>query len=116
MSMITQALSTYAGTVAAATSLPVTTDPSAVIPPCIYVAAPSVTGRTQGGLVMEVPVHLVAEGIGDSIALAWHLAHLEDFLTATQAPTAFPSNINVDGITHPTYQATTTISVRSTTP
>lgn len=115
MSLISEAIATYASTVATAASLPVTADPSAVIPPCIYVGAPSVTNRTAGGVVLEVPIHLVAEGIGDALAMNWHLEHLQDFLIAAQIQTASPTSINLDGVTHPTYLGTATISVRSTT-
>lgn len=113
MSIIGDALDAYLDVLATASTLPVTRDPAEVIQGCIYIGSPTITGRTQGAFILEVPVYLVAEGTGDSITNAWLLEQLPAFLTAGQMAQAEPRTLEVAGYTQPTYQGTATITVRS---
>lgn len=114
MSLISDGMDEFGAILSDATGLPFTRDPATIIPPCIYLGAPTLTGRTQGGFILDVPVHLVSEGIGDAIADEWLMDTLLIFTVAARLAEASPSSLDVDGIRHPTYESTATITVRST--
>ena len=114
MSLISTGLDQFAAVLTAKTGLIVTRDPATVIPPCIFLAAPTISGRTQGGFILQVPVHLVSEGIGDAIADEWLMDNVLDFSIAASLDSTSPSSLDVDGQRHPTYEGTATLTVRST--
>lgn len=115
MSVISEALDQFGTVLGTALNLPVTRDPSAVVPPCVFIGGPAVTGRTGGAVILEVPVHLVADsGIADAIAAEWLYDNLEAFIVAAGLASAEPRQLNVQGYDNPTYFGTSTITVRST--
>lgn len=115
MSVISTALDQFATVLNTALGLPVTRDPSALTAPCVFIGGPSVAGRTAGAVILEVPVHLVADsGIADAIASEWLYDHLEAFIVAAGLAAAEPRTLNVQGYDNPTYFGTSTLTVRST--
>lgn len=57
-------LDTWASGVASATSLTCTRDPDLVHPPCLLVGLPEILSATLTGVTVQVPVWLVADGVG----------------------------------------------------
>jgi hypothetical protein len=114
MSTISDAVDAALAVIATETSLKATRDPSRVIPPCLYAETPSVVGYTQGGVTLELVIHLVPAGNVDNIGKEWLMSKVIDFANAGKFPRVDPGSLEVDGIARTTYQGTATITVRST--
>lgn len=109
-------LQMFAEAIADGTGLRVTTDPATVIPPCVFIDLPAVTGRGMASVNLNVPVYLVAEGSADQIAGTYLLEHLTDFLTATSTAVANPRPLQVGGQHWPAYLVQATLYVSESTP
>jgi hypothetical protein len=108
--MISTDLDTWAATLATATGIPVTRDPSTVNPPCILVGMPSATRVTIGEIVaLDVPVSLVAPAPGDKTNVDWLLDHLVAF-TGAITPTQ-PVVATTDVGDFPAYTTTVQLHV-----
>jgi hypothetical protein len=57
-------LDSWAAAVASATSIPATRDPDLVHPPCLFVGLPEILSATLTAVTVQVPVWLVADGVG----------------------------------------------------
>lgn len=114
MSAIGDALDVLAQAIATGTGLNVTRDPGKVLGGCVYIGQPAVTDRTLGAFRLEVPVHLVGKGPGDSIARDWLAEQVFDFMIAAHLRDVNPGQVEpTNGQQFPAFTGTTTITVRN---
>lgn len=112
MTLIQESLDQLATHVEATTSIITTTDIGQVIPPCIFIGNPTITGMTMSAANLEIPVYLVAPGIGDSIATKWLFTNLPLLMEALGQNTADPTPLEIGGLQYPTYRIDTTLTAR----
>lgn len=85
----------------------VITDPDAVVPPCILVALPTVEDASLAGLIIDVPIDIVAPAPGDRRSLVQMLSVIPDLLDLLGADRARPVVINPDSERqYPGYEIT----------
>jgi len=104
-------VATFATALATAVGLPVTRDPGAIVPPCVHVAVPTVTGRTMSAYTLEVPVWLIHAAPGDLAAGDWLLANVPALLDACGTYTATPAPFDADGTEYPAMKLTATLTI-----
>jgi hypothetical protein len=84
----------------------VTRVPAHMVPPCLFVGPPIITGRTLTGWLLDVPVSVVAPGPAGIEHLEALLAGVEGLLEAAGQGTAFPQPFDAGDVQYPSYQVT----------
>lgn len=90
-----------------ATGLPATREPSDVLTRCIHVGAPTFVRATLSANTVEVPVWLIAEGVGGRNEIEWMLEHLPTLMDALGTVQASPEPFNET----PAYRLTATLTI-----
>jgi len=103
-------LDTWAAGIATATGMAVTRDPDLIHPPCVFVQIPDSVAGTLDSFQLEVPVWLVADGVGKP-AGDQLLDNIGDLLTAVKSQTAQHSTLTVAGVDFPGYRTTARLYV-----
>lgn len=111
MSYLNTALDEYAEYLASQTSLPVVRDPALVLPPCLFLDIPTVTGQTQGATTLAVPVALITDPPADLRAADELMDLLPDVLTACGEANAEPRPVPLGDHTYPAMVVTATITI-----
>lgn len=108
--MIAADLDDWAEWMERGTGMRVTRDPGTVHPPCIFIDAPSIVGRSLGAVTLEVPVMLLAAGQGKQAGdwLLDNISHVQDVLEQRAAD---PQTVTIGTIAYPAFRVTTTITI-----
>jgi hypothetical protein len=104
-------LTAFATMLATATGFTATRDPGAVVPPCVHVGMPEITGMTLGAYTVAVPVWLITDGPGDLVAGDWLLTNIPTLLDATASASAEPVAFDGNGIDYPAMKITATLTI-----
>jgi len=111
--MIAAGLDTFVDRLDTALSIPVTRDPGAVIPPCVFVDIPTISGRTMGATVVTVPVHVIVPAPGDLVAADTLLGLVPDVLDVCGANEATPGTYAPGGdVSYPCMTVQTIITIQ----
>lgn len=112
--MIAAGLDLFVDRLDAALSVDVTRDPGAVVPPCVFVDIPAITGRTMGATVIAVPVHLIVPAPGDLYAADTLLGIIPDVLDVCGSNEASPGTYAPGGgdVSYPCITTTATITIQ----
>lgn len=105
---VTDDLDAWADEIATAVGIPYTRDPAMIYPPCLFVSLPAGAGLTLTGYALDVPVSLVAPGVGKESGDVL-LDYLPGFLAALKPYTgqaASATQLVVGKVTFDTYQST----------
>lgn len=110
--MIAAGLDLFVDRLDAALAVPVTRDPSAVVPPCVFVDVPAITARTMGATVVKVPVHVIVPEPGDLYAADTLLGLIPDVLDVCGANEATPGTYAPGGaVAYPCMTVQTTLTI-----
>lgn len=106
---INETLNSLVGYLSEHTQLHVTRNPATVNPPCVFVDNPTIENTTMAGVVINVPVWLIAEGQGGLESLTWLLENVVSVMELLPAETADPQPFKD---TMPAYRASVQILVK----
>lgn len=106
MTTITERLDEFTEALSLEMGIQATRDPAFVIAPCLFVDLPRLVNSTLDGVIMEVPVWLMAEGPADMISAEWLLGHVEKLVELCGTLDAEPITYKD---TVPAYRVTATL-------
>lgn len=112
--MIAAGLDLFVDRLNDALDIDATRDPAAVIPPCVFVDIPTISGRTMGATVVQVPVHVIVPAPGDLTAADALLGLIPDVLDVCGSNEATPGTYSQGGgdVVYPCITTTATITIQ----
>lgn len=114
--MIAAGLDLFVDRLEAALDVPVTRDPAAVVPPCVFVDIPAIVGRTMAATIVQVPVHLIVPAPGDLYAADTLLGLTPDVLDVCGSNEATPGTYSGGGtFDYPCMTVQSTITIQRST-